>query len=48
MTQPPITVVLFSEVNSKLGAPFLDLLANHPLVDLAAVVTSPPRTSPNA
>lgn len=42
MTKTPTTVVLFSEVNSKLGAPFLDLLAEHPLVDLAAVVTSPP------
>lgn len=37
----PIRVVLFSEVNSKLGAPFLDMLHGHPLVDLAAVVTSP-------
>ncbi|WP_219728357.1 methionyl-tRNA formyltransferase [Streptomyces cahuitamycinicus] len=37
----PIRVVLFSEINSKLGAPFLDMLHGHPLVDLAAVVTSP-------
>lgn len=34
-------VVLLSEVNSKLGAPFLDMLRHHPLIDLAAVVTSP-------
>ncbi|MEV5688467.1 MULTISPECIES: methionyl-tRNA formyltransferase [unclassified Streptomyces] len=33
--------MLFSEVNSKLGAPFLDMLHGHPLVDLAALVTSP-------
>ncbi|WP_104129670.1 methionyl-tRNA formyltransferase [Cryobacterium sp. N21] len=37
-------VVLFSEVNSKLGSPFLDMLHHHPLIDLAAVVTSPPAT----
>ncbi|MGH3766981.1 MAG: methionyl-tRNA formyltransferase [Pseudonocardiaceae bacterium] len=37
-----IRIVLFSEVNSKLGSPFLDLLAEHPLVDLVAVVTSRP------
>jgi methionyl-tRNA formyltransferase len=37
-------VVLFSEVNSKLGSPFLDMLHQHPLIDLAAVVTSPPDT----
>ncbi|MCS0602953.1 formyl transferase [Streptomyces sp. LP11] len=37
-----IRVVLFSEVNSKLGAPFLDMLHGHPLVELAAVVTSAP------
>lgn len=36
-----IRVVLFSEVNSKLGSPFLNVLATHPRVDLAAVVTSP-------
>ncbi|CAL9345880.1 MULTISPECIES: methionyl-tRNA formyltransferase [Nocardiopsis] len=35
-------VVLLSEVNSKLGSPFLDMLHHHPLIDLAAVVTSPP------
>lgn len=29
-------------MNSKLGSPFLNLLAAHPLVDLVAVVTSPP------
>ncbi|GGZ44148.1 methionyl-tRNA formyltransferase [Streptomyces inusitatus] len=39
--KPPIRVVLFSEVNSKLGAPFLDMLHGHPLVNLVAVVTSP-------
>ncbi|MEU5300132.1 methionyl-tRNA formyltransferase [Streptomyces noursei] len=38
----PIRVVLFSEVNSKLGAPFLSILAEHPLVRLVGVVTSPP------
>ncbi|MFG3497070.1 methionyl-tRNA formyltransferase [Streptomyces sp. NPDC047928] len=37
-----IRVVLFSEVNSKLGSPFLDLLARHPQVELAGVVTSRP------
>ncbi|CAL9352637.1 Methionyl-tRNA formyltransferase [Streptomyces sp. enrichment culture] len=37
-----IRVVLFSEVNSKLGSPFLDLLAADPRVDLAALVTSRP------
>jgi methionyl-tRNA formyltransferase len=37
-----IRVVLFSEINSKLGAPFLDLLAADPRVDLVAVVSSPP------
>ncbi|WP_433255974.1 methionyl-tRNA formyltransferase [Streptosporangium sp. CA-135522] len=31
-----------SEVNSKLGAPFLSILAEHPLVELVGVVTSPP------
>ncbi|WMX44089.1 methionyl-tRNA formyltransferase [Streptomyces roseicoloratus] len=36
-----IRVVLFSEVNSKLGSPFLSMLHGHPQVDLAAVVTSP-------
>ncbi|ADI06289.1 methionyl-tRNA formyltransferase [Streptomyces bingchenggensis BCW-1] len=38
----PIRVVLFSEVNSKLGSPFLSILAEHPLVQLVGVVTSPP------
>ncbi|MFI1205886.1 formyl transferase [Streptomyces sp. BHT-5-2] len=43
MSEPhPIRVVLFSEVNSKLGAPFLSILAEHPLVRLVGVVTSPP------
>ncbi len=42
MSRTPIKVALFSEVNSKLGAPFLGLLATHSLVDLVAVVTSPP------
>ncbi|MFD9846756.1 methionyl-tRNA formyltransferase [Streptomyces parvus] len=37
-----IRVVLFSEVNSKLGSPFLRLLQEHPQVELAAFVTSPP------
>ncbi len=41
---PQIRVVLFSEINSKLGAPFLDMLHHHPLIELAAVVTSPPDT----
>ncbi|QRI92986.1 cupin domain-containing protein [Delftia lacustris] len=41
MTEP-IKVVLCTEVNSKLGAPFLRLLSAHPLVELLAVVTSPP------
>lgn len=38
--QDPIRVVLFTEVNSKLGSPFLRVLAGHPMVDLVAVVTS--------
>lgn len=38
----PIRVVLLSEVNSKLGSPFLDLLADHPLVRLVGLVTSRP------
>lgn len=37
-----IRVVLFTEVNSKLGSPFLSILHGHPDVELAAVVTSPP------
>lgn len=37
-----IRIVLFSEINSRLGGPFLSVLADHPQVDLAAVVTSPP------
>lgn len=41
-TSSVIRVLLFTEVNSKLGAPFLELLAAHPRVDLAGVVTSPP------
>lgn len=34
--------MLFTEVNSKLGSPFLSILHGHPNVELAAVVTSPP------
>ncbi|MCW5235627.1 methionyl-tRNA formyltransferase [Verminephrobacter eiseniae] len=34
-------VVLFTEVNSKLGSPFLRVLSAHPLINLVAVVTSP-------
>lgn len=41
MRDDAVRIVLFSENNSKLGAPFLDLLAHSPDVDLAAVVTSP-------
>ncbi|MEV7441927.1 formyltransferase family protein [Streptomyces sp. NPDC091204] len=37
-----IRVVLFTEVNSKLGSPFLSILHGHPNVELAALVTSPP------
>ncbi len=37
-----IRIVLFSEVNSKLGSPFLRILSAHPMVDLVGVVTSPP------
>ncbi|CAH2810113.1 MAG: Methionyl-tRNA formyltransferase related protein [uncultured Caballeronia sp.] len=36
-----LKVVLFTEVNSKLGSPFLRVLSAHPLIDLVAVVTSP-------
>jgi len=35
-------VVLFTEVNSHLGSPFLRVLSAHPSIDLVAVVTSPP------
>ncbi|GLZ78583.1 methionyl-tRNA formyltransferase [Actinorhabdospora filicis] len=35
-------VVLFSEINSKLGSPFLSLLSGHPMAELIALVTSPP------
>lgn len=35
-------VVLFSEINSKLGSPFLRVLSAHPMIELMAVVTSPP------
>lgn len=38
----PVRIVLFSEVNSKLGAPFLEPLAAHPLTRLVGLVTSPP------
>lgn len=37
-----IKVVLFSEINSKLGSPFLRVLSAHPMIELVAVVTSPP------
>ncbi|MEG8179110.1 formyl transferase [Nocardia terpenica] len=37
-----IRVILLSEINSKLGSPFLALLAGHPDVDLVGVVTSRP------
>lgn len=36
-----LKIVLFTEVNSKLGSPFLRVLSAHPLIELAAVVTSP-------
>jgi methionyl-tRNA formyltransferase len=36
-----LKVVLFTEVNSKLGSPFLRVLSAHPLINLVAVVTSP-------
>lgn len=36
-----IKVILFTEINSKLGAPFLRVLSAHPMVNLVAVVTSP-------
>ncbi|KER05055.1 hypothetical protein LGZ99_09760 [Photorhabdus temperata] len=36
-----LKVVLFSEINSKLGSPFLRVLSAHPLIKLIAVVTSP-------
>lgn len=39
-----IRIVLFSEVNSKLGSPFLRILSAHPMVDLVGVVTSPPQS----
>lgn len=36
-----IRVVLFTEINSKLGAPFLRVLSAHPMVNLVTVITSP-------
>ncbi|MGL5384407.1 MAG: methionyl-tRNA formyltransferase [Serratia sp. (in: enterobacteria)] len=36
-----LKIVLFSEVNSKLGSPFLRILSAHPMIELVAVVTSP-------
>ncbi|MDE9544599.1 methionyl-tRNA formyltransferase [Xenorhabdus bovienii] len=36
-----IKVVLFTEINSKLGSPFLRILSSHPMIELVAVVTSP-------
>ncbi|MCW8209268.1 formyl transferase [Verminephrobacter aporrectodeae subsp. tuberculatae] len=36
-----LKIVLFSEVNSKLGSPFLRILSAHPMIQLAAIVTSP-------
>lgn len=36
-----VKIVLFTEINSKLGSPFLRVLSAHPLVELKAVVTSP-------
>lgn len=35
-------VILLSEINSKLGSPFLRILSSHPMIDLVGVVTSPP------
>jgi methionyl-tRNA formyltransferase len=37
----PVRVVLVTEPNSKLGAPFLPVLRDHPLVDLVGLLTSP-------
>ncbi|MDT7953712.1 MAG: formyltransferase family protein [Acetobacteraceae bacterium] len=39
---PPVRVVLFTEVNSKFGAPFLEILTTDPRCTVAALVTSPP------
>lgn len=38
----PMRIVFFSEINSKLGAPFLAPLAEHPQTDLVGLVTSEP------
>ncbi|MBD2798898.1 formyl transferase [Xenorhabdus sp. M] len=35
-------IVLFTEINSKLGSPFLRILSAHPMIELLMVVTSPP------
>ncbi|MGJ0578940.1 methionyl-tRNA formyltransferase [Xenorhabdus bovienii] len=35
-------IVLFTEINSKLGSPFLRILSAHPMIELLMVITSPP------
>lgn len=40
ITRPKLA--LFSEVNSKLGSPFIRILSGHPTINLVAAVTSPP------
>lgn len=41
MSRKPVRLVLFSEVNSKFGLPFLRMLSSHPEVSVKALVTSP-------
>ncbi|MDX5922270.1 MULTISPECIES: methionyl-tRNA formyltransferase [Bacillus cereus group] len=41
MIQPVTKVVLFSEVNSKFGLPFLEELIQEPSISVEALVTSP-------
>ncbi|MCX5409770.1 methionyl-tRNA formyltransferase [Streptomyces sp. NBC_00335] len=38
----PVRIVFFSEINSKLGAPFLEPLTTSPESELVGLVTSPP------
>ena len=41
MIQPVTKVILFSEVNSKFGLPFLQELIQEPSISVEALVTSP-------
>lgn len=41
MSQTSTSVVLFSEINSKFGLPFLQELVSHPKISVQGLVTSP-------